>query len=89
MRVESCCRRVAPSTAVTSAGSWSRRTTPELTASSRSWALYAERSAQLTTAPSGVAGVGSDHEWLRMPSRVSRQRLRGVSTTSAPQTAWW
>ena len=37
------------------------------------------RSAQLTTSPSGVAGAGRDHEWLRMPSRVSSHRLSGAS----------
>ena len=35
------------------------------------------RSAQATTSPSGVAGAGRDHEWLRMPSSVSAHRLSG------------
>jgi hypothetical protein len=46
------------------------------------------RSAQLTTSPSGVDGVGRDHEWLRTPSSVSAQRLRSASATSAPHEAW-
>ncbi len=46
------------------------------------------RSAQLTTSPSGVAGAGRDHEWLRMPSSVSSHRFRSASETSAPHTAW-
>ncbi len=46
------------------------------------------RSAQLTTSPSGVAGAGRDHEWLRMPSSVSSHRFSSASETSAPHTAW-
>src|ERR1700730_13879960 len=46
------------------------------------------RSAHETTSPSGVAGAGRDQEWFRTPSVVWAHRLRPVSTTSAPQTAW-
>ena len=42
------------------------------------------RSAQLTTSPSGVAGAGRDQEWLRTPSSVSVQRLRGVEHHVGP-----
>ena len=41
-----------------------------------------------TTSPSGVAGAGRLHEWLRMPSSVSAHRLSGARVTSAPHTAW-
>ena len=63
-------------------------TMPAATASSKSWHTYAMRSAHDTTSPSGVAGAGRLHEWLRMPSIVSAHRLRAVSVTSAPHTAW-
>ena len=66
----------------------SAATMPAATASSKSWQTYAMRSAHETTSPSGVAGAGRLHEWLRMPSSVSTQRLSGASVTSAPHTAW-
>ena len=81
-------RRVRPATSATSAGRSSRSTMPALAASSRSWAQYAIRSAQLTIPPSTVVGTGRDQEWLRIPSRVCAHRFRPVSTTSAPHGPW-
>src|SRR3989304_1163099 len=42
------------------------------------------RSAHLATIPSGVAGSGIFHVWLRIPSRTSEVRLR----PSPPRSRW-
>src|SRR5271154_5644749 len=87
MNEPSCWLRRVPQRSATTGGRSSALTIAAETASSKSWQLYAIRSAQLTTSPSGVLGAGRDQEGLRIPSSVSRQRLRLTSETSAPHVA--
>ena len=70
-KVPTCSERRVPTTSRTSAGRSSGSRIPARTASSKSWQTYAIRSAHATTSPSGVAGGGRRHEWLRTPSSVS------------------